>query len=245
MLPYFRFYLFLALYLLGIGAAYATPSTEFWTPCTTDVQPCGTYHIGVDNYFTVFNKRGHGSFFYPDVGLTVGVFSCRKVSSELGIDYLGGADHPIILNGKVGVGEDYFFKNAPSFSFGIFNLGMHRDNNWDILYLVAGKILPECFGGRFFVSYYHGNRSLGRDRQGFMVAYDREFVAAKDSNGKEYKKWLLVADYASGRNALGGGGVGVAYRFTSDISLLTGPVFFNDAHINGRWKWSVQVDINI
>ncbi len=44
------------------GALYATPSTTFWTPCTTYIQPFGVPHITYDNYFT-------GSGFFPaDLG---------------------------------------------------------------------------------------------------------------------------------------------------------------------------------
>ena len=61
----------------------------------------------------------------------------------------------------------------------------------------------------------------------------------------EYNKLVLAADYASGNNVLGGGGVGVYYYFTKDISLLTGPVWFNEQDINGKWKWTIQLDINV
>jgi len=27
--------------------------------------------------------------------------------------------------------------------------------------------------------------------------------------------------------------------------FLTGPVWFNDTDVNGRWKWTVQLDINV
>ncbi|HTP42409.1 MAG TPA: hypothetical protein VML36_08280, partial [Nitrospiria bacterium] len=57
-----------------IRSAHATPSTEFWTPATIDVQPYKVWHLGIDNYFTV--GRGSGSqigtgAFATDVGLTV------------------------------------------------------------------------------------------------------------------------------------------------------------------------------
>jgi len=55
---------------------------------------------------------------------------------------------------------------------------------------------------------------------------------------------VLAADYASGKNYIGGGGFGMYHYFTKDISLLTGPVWFNDHAINGQWKWTVQLDIN-
>ena len=69
-------------------------------------------------------------------------------------------------------------------------------------------------------------------------------LTVKDAAGNEYNKWTFAADYASGKNFIGGGGFGMYYFFTKDISLLTGPVWFNDHVINGQWKWTVQLDIN-
>ncbi len=79
-----------------------------------------------------------------------------------------------------------------------------------------------------------------------MVAFDHGFLPVKDKDGNdEYNKLVLAADYASGNNVIGGGGVGVYYYFTKDISLLTGPVWFNEQDINGKWKWTIQLDINV
>ena len=50
---------------------------------------------------------------------------------------------------------------------------------------------------------------------------------------------------ASGKNVIGAGGFGVYYFFTKDIRLLTGPVWFNETAINGTWKWTTQLDINL
>ncbi len=77
-----------------------------------------------------------------------------------------------------------------------------------------------------------------------MVAFDRGFLPAKDAEGNEYSKVVLAADYASGKNSIGGGGAGLYYYFTKNIDLLTGPVWFNDKGINGDWKWTTQIDIN-
>ncbi|MBI5117251.1 hypothetical protein HZA56_12320, partial [Candidatus Poribacteria bacterium] len=66
-----------------------------------------------------------------------------------------------------------------------------------------------------------------------------------DMQGNEYSKLIFAADYASGENSIGGGGVGLYYFFTKDISLLTGPVWFNESKINGDWKWTIQLDINV
>jgi hypothetical protein len=93
--------------------------------------------------------------------------------------------------------------------------------------------------------YGAGDVSRGKlQNSGGMVGYDYAVWKVKDAAGNEYNKWTLAADYASGKNFIGGYGVGVAHSFTKDISLLSGPVWFNDHVINGGWKWSVQLDIN-
>jgi hypothetical protein len=38
--------------------------------------------------------------------------------------------------------------------------------------------------------------------------------------------------------------VGLYTFFNNDISLLVGPVWFNDRGINGRMKWTAQLDAN-
>jgi len=78
-----------------------------------------------------------------------------------------------------------------------------------------------------------------------MVAFDHGFLPVKDKEGNEFNRIVFAADYASGNNAIGGGGFGLYYYFTKDISLLTGPVWFNDQGINGKWKWTTQLDINV
>lgn len=37
---------------------------------------------------------------------------------------------------------------------------------------------------------------------------------------------------------------GACYYFTKDVSLLSGPVWFNEESFNRKWKWTVQFDIN-
>jgi len=238
----------LVLLIVNVSLLNGTPSTVFWTPCTTDVYATGTGHIDVDNYFTVFNRRGHGSAFLPLTGLEVGVVSWNDVSVEAGVDYLGSADDPLYFNVGIGLPEDTLFQQAPSFKVGLFNSGTryhgYSRTNQNIFDVIIGKSLPDWIGGRVCVGGFSGSRAMGKDRQGFMISYQRPFCAAKYRNNRDYYKWVLCADYASGKNTIGGGGVGVYYYFTPDISILTGPVWFNSREINGRWKWSVQIDIN-
>lgn len=227
----------------------ATPSSVFWTVCTTDVYSTGTGHLDEDNYFTVFNKRGHGSSLPFDSGFEVGIFSWRDISIETGVDYLGGTDDPLYFNMGAAIAEDKLFCHAPAIKVGFFNAGTryhgHARTNQNIVDVVLGKTLPSALGGgRLCLGGFSGNRCMGKNRQGFMVSYQHSFCPAKYCDDKDYFKWVLCADYASGKNTIGGGGVGIYYYFTPDISILTGPVWFNSAKYNGSWKWSVQVDIS-
>ena len=123
----------------------------------------------------------------------------------------------------------------------------------DIGDLIIGKTIPVV--GRIHVGGYLGNAGSalmhqggdlanGNENHGWMIAWDRGFIPVKDAEKNEYNKLVVAADYASGVNFIGGGGVGAAYYFTKDVSVLTGPVWFNDTTINGQWKWSTQLDIN-
>ena len=243
-----------------IGIAQATPSSTFWTPMTPDIQSYGVVHIGVDNYFSVGNKTSDepaiNNSFATDAGLTVGVLPFEKLQMEIGVDYLGPSDYPVYFNAKIGAPEDALFKWSPALQVGIFNVGTKRNDegqqngtDQNIVYGVIGKTIP--YVGRLSAGPYIGNsavlRSSDGDAQdkGFMVAFDRGFFSVKDKEGNEFNRIVFAADYASGKNTIGGGGFGLYYYFTKDISLLTGPVWFNDTDVNGRWKWTIQLDINV
>jgi len=250
--------LILFLLILWPGMAHSTPSTTYWTPMTLDIQSFGVVHLGVDNYFS------NSSAFPTDFGVTVGVIPGDKLQMEVGIDFFANTykpdfaienQHPVSFNAKIGYLEDSLCKNAPALEIGIFDAGFRSSvqatdfTNAEIVYGVIGKSI--CNLGRFSVGPYFGlpqaMRSSTGDLQnvGGMVAWDYGFCKVKDSCGNEYNKFVLCADYASGNNLLGGGGPGLYYYFTKDIDVLTGPVFFNDPAINGRWKWTVQFDWNL
>lgn len=240
---------FLMALLIHVAQLTATPSSAFWTVCTTSVYPTGTGHIDEDNYFTVFNRRGHGSAFPSDTGLELGIFSWEELSVEAGVDYLGGTDDPLFFNIGAAIPEDKMFCHAPSLKVGFFAAGTRyhgsRRTNFNIVDIILGKSLPDWLGGgTFCVAGFSGSRAMGKNRQGFMASYQQSFCPAKDCHDEEYFKWVLCADYASGKNIIGGGGVGIYYYFTPSISILTGPVWFNSAKINGNWKWTVQIDIS-
>ena len=174
----------------------------------------------------------------------------------------------LLFNSKIGTPEGAFFGSwFPAINLGIFNIGTKSDvTDMNIVDVIIGKTLGPF--GRIHAGGYYGNpgSALMReggckpgttgivacipgasgelDNAGGMVGYDYGFWKVKDSAGNDYNKWVFAADYSSGKNFIGGGGFGMAHYFTKDISLLTGPVWFNDHVINGQWKWTVQLDIN-
>ena len=231
--------------------AGATPSSTYWTPATTDVQAFRTVHVGVDNYFTVFRSTADGAGGFPtDVGLTAGVLPYSKLLMEIGIDTLEPSDHPLFFNAKVGTPESALFKGAPAVSVGIFDVGTESGTtNQNIVHGMLGKTIPGVC--RLFAGGYVGNKDVLLNAQGeseatgFMVAFDRGLMPVKDREGGGYNRLVLCGDYASGKNALGGGGVGLYWYFASNVSLLTGPVWFNETAINGEWKWTTQLDVNV
>lgn len=230
-------------------SAYATPSTTYWTPCTTDVQPFGVWHVTYDSYSTVGRKGDRKSDFPTDVGLTVGILPYEKLNMEIGFDLVEPTEDPLFFNAKLGTPEGSLFENSPAFNIGIFNAGTKNNStDFHIVDFLVGKTLPSNLG-RLFGGFYTGatdtlkDTSTNGDNSGFMIGYDKGFRPVKDDKG-EFNRFVFAADYASGKNAIGGGGSGLYVYFTRDISLLMGPVWFNDKDLNGDMKWTIQLDIN-
>lgn len=232
-----------------LNFSYATPSTTYWTPCVMDVQSYGVWHITYDSYFTLGKKGEKKGDLTTDVGLTVGALPFKKLNLELGFDFNEPADEPLMFNGKFGTPESSLFEESPALNAGIFNVGRKKGvNDYNIFDFIVGKTLPFKLG-RLHAGYYIGNSKTLRssagekENEGYMVGYDYGFFPVKDEKG-EFNKFVLAGDYASGKNAIGGGGVGIYVYFTRDIDLLMGPVWFNDHGINGGTKLTVQLDIN-
>ena len=247
-----------------IEFACATPSTTFWTPSTSDVQPYGVVHLGIDNYFTLGKKGADKGALPTDLTLPeVGILPYDKLQLEVGMDVLEPLDHPLLFNFKFGTPEGSLFSGSPAINIGMFDIGTHGNiagpgdtrTNFDITDFIVGKTLPFSLG-RIHVGGYYGNPAALVDKNGakantgFMVGWDKGLFSVKDGSG-EYDKVVLAADYASGKNYIGGGGGGVYYYFTRDISLLTGPVWFNEPAVAGplpsggaKWVWTTQLDIN-
>lgn len=242
---------FIVLLALGNHAG-ATSSTTFWTSETPDFQPYGVVHLGIDDYFRIHSPHDP-SFFTDFTAPTVGVLPFQKIQMEVGIDYFGNAPHPWYGNAKFGSPESSFAKWQPALEVGVFGVGgkYHLSAgqsrmDFDVLYGVVGKTIPKL--GRFSIGPYVGNHAAllnanGKpENVGFMTALDYGFLSSKN---KEFNRLVFAIDYASGHNAIGAAGGGFYYYFTKDISLLVGPTFFNDKTINGKWKLSTQLDINL
>lgn len=246
--------LILALAVAAVAAvtpapAAATPSSTMWTPMSLDIQPYGVGHWGVDNYFTVFRKAEDGGGSFPtDAGFTLGVIPGDKLKLEIGVDLIEASDYPAYFNAKLGYTEGGLFGSAPALQLGVANVGTKSGvTNQDLLCVVVGKTVPHL--GRVSVAPYRGNPDVlvdgkgEKENTGLMAAFDRGFHPVQGPEG-EFNRFVLAADYASGKNALGGGAVGLYYYFTPNVSLLTGPVWFNEEGINGKMKWTIQLDIN-
>jgi hypothetical protein len=238
--------------ILFAGKTYAVPSGEVWTPATLDIQPYGVLRVNVVNFFSMFETAKGGASAFPTIsGLSLGVLPFNKIQMEVGVDLEEPSDYPVYFNAKLGTPEDALFKWCPGMSVGVFNVGTQKgQSDMDIVYAVIGKTIPKV--GRIQVGPYFGNRNssyffipdAGDDDLGVMVGFDRGFLSVKDRNGGEFNRMVLAADYASGKNAFGGGGVGLYYYFTRGAAVLTGPVWFNEPLINGEWKWTIQVYLN-
>jgi|GEM_PF-494992 len=233
----------LAFYGYLVSSAWATPSTTYWTPSTSDIQPYGVWHITYDTYTTIGkNSPANGGGDFPTTyGLTVGVLPFEKLKMEVGFDIMEPTDEPLMFNAKLGTPEGALFEGSPALNLGIFNVGTKKDvTDYNIVDVIVGKTLPSNLG-RLHLGYYVGNSKILNDSKGenedkgFMIGYDKYIY--KD-------KVMFAADYASGDNAIGAGGLGLYYFFTPQISLLAGPVWFNDRTINGDTKWTLQLDIN-
>lgn len=242
----------ITLFLVTLNSAYATPSSTYWTAISPDIQSYLIPHLGIDNYFEIDRSKEAGSVndLPTDLGLTIGVLPFQKLQMEIGVDANYPGNFPYSFNAKVGAVENALSSWSPALQVGIFGVGTKSDvTNANVVYGVVGKTLP--YIGRVTAGPYVGNKKVlvnsngEKKNTGFMIAIDHGFNAVKDLEGNEYNKYLLVADYASGKNSIGGGGFGLSYFFTKNVSLLSGPVWFNETTLNGKWKWTTQLDINL
>jgi hypothetical protein len=243
--------------LFGSTTALATPSTVFWTPATTYVQPYLVPHLTYDTY--VSEQSG----FQNDYGLTIGILPFEKLQAEVGIDSFmpGLQSASLLLNGKLVIPEGAFGGNMPGLSAGIFGVGFKSGlSDYDILHAEIGKTFPAI--GNITVGGYYGVGLdlLGSDgnktQGGFIGSWTSPDI---NLNLTGLNKIVLLADIQTGKNLFGAVGGGISFYFTPAIDVITGPVFFFDsgtttqlpapspANFGGAksdWLWTVQLDVD-
>src|SRR3954452_22260224 len=164
-------------------AARATPSTTFWAPSNTAIQPFLVPHITYDTYFG--GKPGTttpGSPIYPvTTGLTMGVLPWEDLQLEVGFDMLLPQSDPLVLNAKLGVPEDKLFAWQPSLAFGIYGVGTKKSTDaalgtdYNVLYAQVQHSIPNVGGYLSVGGYYalqdklfQASNGSGTQRSGFM-----------------------------------------------------------------------------
>lgn len=233
--------------------ASATPSTTFWTPETTYVQPYAIPHITYDTYVA---EKGILANTY---GLTIGVLPFDKLQGEVGFDLF----YPTLtyftqdvaqVNAKLVVPENAFGEWQPGVSVGVCNVGFKSDvSNYDMLHLSIGKTLP-AIGSVAIGGYYGAGSKLlwtGSDgnvnRAGFMASWTSPDIKIGRPG---LDKIIFLADVATGKNWMGAVGGGIGLNFTPTIDILTGPVYFLDkglytALAGTNLLWTVQLDVDV
>ncbi len=232
---------------LAHGAS-ATPSTTVWTPATTYTQPYLVPHLTYDTYVA---EKG---LLQNTYGLTMGVIPGDKLLGEIGFDlfYPGFTADFAQLNGKITVPENLLGGFSPALSVGISNVGFEKDvSDYNLLHATLSKTTPV---GTVGVGGYYGagsellwTGSGGEERAGFMASYATPEIKL-GLPGLE--KVLFAADVATGKNWFGAVGASAVLYFNSNVSLLTGPVFFLDSDLydatyGSDFMWTAQLDVDI
>jgi hypothetical protein len=232
--------------LAAATVASATPSTTYWSPATTYVQPYLVPHLTYDTYF------GETGAYPIDTGITIGVLPWEKLQGEVGFDllYPGNTNNGFLLNLKLVVPEGALGEMAPGLSLGVQNIGFKKDvNDLYLLHATVGKTFPVvgnfCLGGFYGVNDKLMVTSTGAKAQaGVMASWTSPDINVKVTG---LDKIVVVADYMSGKTAFGAGGLGLAFYFTPAIDVITGPVFFNDKATQpggSSMLWTLQLDVD-
>jgi hypothetical protein len=218
----------------------ASPSTVFYTVATPYIQPFAVPHLTYDSYF-------NGTAAFPtDLGLTAGLLPFKKIQAEVGFDLFYPGPDPFQLNFKAGIPEGVFGKYLPGLTAGIFGMGFESGvNNYDILHFEVGKTIPRI--GSVSVGGYKGLKpkllrsASGKDQDlGYLISFYRTLEPWTE-------RVAITADYMSGKNVFGGGGVGLNFWFTKSIGLIAGWVWFNDEELNQPFRdgvFTIQLDID-
>ena len=237
------------------ASASATPSTTYWAPSTAACQAKYVPHITYDTYYRKGTAPPNaGAPTYPiDTGLTMGILPTSKIQAEVGYDLLLPSSNPVafFLNGKLCTPESSMFKGSPAVSFGFWNVGFKKNvTDYNAAHLMFQKAFPGS--GYVAAGLYHGMSDvLFTNSDGKIVKTGAMFgVFSPDIpvGIKGLKKLNLTGDIQTGKNVLGGGGVGLYLYFTDTIDLLVGPVWYTDRNLQpggSKYLWTTQIDIDI
>ena len=209
----------------------ATPSTQVWNP-STDIQPAGTWHLGIDNYFSVKENAAKPYAFPTDTGITYGFTK----NLEAGLDLMYPSEYPLSLNLKYGIAEE---EKRPALAAGVFGIGTKKNvTDLNIIYGVAAKTIEKA--GRFSAGFYSGDDKLLADETG--KAESSGIIATWDKAFSK-KMWASV-DYTSGDNVYGSLSFGASYAFSPAASVIFGYVVYNNEVLNTNNTFTTQLDIN-
>jgi hypothetical protein len=210
---------------------YATPSTQIWNP-STDIQAGCTWHLGIDNYFTVEDKVSGGYSAPTDLGLTYGL----APGVEVGIDAFYPISTPgsqLVFNTKYALPESGIF---PALAVGGYGFGLQTGStDQNIIYGIAASTFPL---GRISLGYFLGNEKLlvdnsgNKDNAGVILSWDKNITD---------KLWTCI-DYAGTKSVIGATFYGFSWLFAPNTSIIFGYGTYNNG---AKPTVTTQLDINL
>ena len=238
-----------AIVAMASSSAMAFPTGQINIP-STDAKSLKEITIGVNNYARFSsdpNTAGTNTF---GIGLTTGLLPFEKVKLEVGTDYTtpgakAGSAYPFTFNAKLATTEDALVTGMPAFAVGAYNVGtIDAQDAPNMKYALVAKTLPVV--GRLSVGGYIGDKDSiylldangKKENTGVLASWDRTITEVSD------KLWVAV-DYMSGKNGLGGIGIGGSWAFSKQVSLLTGVTFYNEETLAGKTSFTTQLIINL
>lgn len=234
-----------ALVALTCGSAQAYYTGQINIP-STDAKGLKEVTIGINNYarFSTADNAGANTY---DIGVTTGLLPYEAIKLEVGADYATtgpATKQPLTFNAKLATAEDALVKGMPAFAVGGMYLGNAElgTNASNTVYALVAKTLPVV--GRISVGGYSGDKDVlvdaaaKKDNTGVLASWDRAMPEISD------KLWLAI-DYASGKNALGGLGIGGSWSFSKQVTLLSGVTFYNEQVTGGKTSFTTQILFNL
>lgn len=221
----------LAAVSLLVVNCYATPSTQIWNP-STDIQGLKTWHLGIDDYFSVASNDTKPYQLPTDVNLTYGLIK----NLEVGVDVFEPSTDPLQFNAKYGLPET---DSMPAVAVGGMNFGTKIDvTNYNIMYAVVAKTFKPL--PRISLGYYMGSDKLLVDENGDKA--NTGIILSLDKQLSD--KWWASIDYASGKSWYGETSYGFSYAFAPNTSIIFAYVNYNNDKVNKNNQVTTQLDIN-